>query len=253
MKAAHRRSLLNSTALASVMTLAAVGAAQAQQAVALPNGSLGVFAGTNDGNGFVAGEGRWATPLGPMIGGQIDGVVGSMGGELMAHMGGHIFWRDPNTALYGVYGGWTQQFGKSMFRIGPEAEFYAGPFTLSGVGGVETGDDTTGGFIQGKLSYYATPDAKLYAGGGYDGHGFGLAGFEYLFQPGGLAGFGEVRFGDSTTAWAGLRYYFGLPGQTLMGNDRNGVAPLWQFMAKEPPTTVSATTTPAPTTSSYVT
>ena len=250
MKAAHRRTLLGSTALAAVMTVASAGASQAQQAVAYPNGTLGGFAGTNDGTGFVAGEGRWATPLGPMIGGQIDGIAGVMGGDSMAQIAGHLFWRNPDSALYGLYSAWTQEFGKSIFRIGPEAEFYAGPVTLSAVGGVETGDGSTGGFFQGKLNYYATPDTKLYAGGGYDGHGFGLVGVEYQFQGSGWTGFGEARFGDTTSAWAGLRYYFGAPGKSLMGREREDVAPLWKFMAAEPTVQPGTTigTTPPPTT-----
>jgi hypothetical protein len=249
MKAAYRRSLLGSTALATVMTVVAVGASQAQQAVAYPNGMLGGFAGSNDGNGFAAGEGLWATPLGPVTGAQIDGYAGIMGSKPMAQVAGHLFWRDPQTSLLGIYGAWTSQFDKSTFRIGPEAEFYAGPFTFSGVGGVETGDDTTGGFFQGKLSYYATPDTKIYGGGGYDGHGFGLVGLEHQFQGSGWTGFGEARFGDVTSVWAGLRYYFGAPGKSLEARDREDVAPLWKFMAKEPSTMTSPSTTATSTSS----
>lgn len=248
MKAAHRRSLLGSTALATVMTVAWMGGAEAQPAVAYQNGSLGGFAGSNDGNGFGAGEWRWATPLGPTTGAQFDGFAGVMGSKPMAQVAGHLFWRNPQTALFGLFGAWTTEFGKSTFRIGPEVELYQGPVTLSAVGGVESGDNATGGFFQGKLNYYATPDTKLYAGGGYDGHGFGMVGVEHQFQSSGWAGFGEVRFGDSTSAWAGLRYYFGGPGKTLMGREREDVAPLWTFMAKEPTVTTTSTSTSTSTT-----
>ena len=252
MKAAHRRYLLGSTALVTVMTVVVADGAQAQQAVAYPNGTFGGFAGSKDGSGFASALGSWTTPLGPMVGGQIDGYAGVLDGQFMGQVAGHLFWRKPDTALYGLYTAWTQQFGQSAFRIGPEAEIYAGQFTLSGVGGVKTGDGDTTGFFQGKISYYATPDTKFYGGGGYDDTGFGMVGVEHMFASTGLAGFAEARFGETTSAWAGLRFYFGAPGKSLESRDREDVAPLWMHMVKEPPTqagtTVAPTTTPTPTT-----
>ena len=77
MKSAHRRSLFGSSALATVMTMTNLSAAFAQ-AVAYPNFTPGAFAGTNQGTEFAAGKSRWTTPLGPMIGGQLDTIAGVM-------------------------------------------------------------------------------------------------------------------------------------------------------------------------------
>ncbi len=241
---AFQRSLFCSTALATVMSVAIASGAHAQ-AVAYPNFTPGGFAGTNQGTLLGAGESRWTTPFGSMIGGQLDTIAGVAGGELMSQVAFHLFTRDPSTSLYGLYGAWMREYGNSAFRIGPEAEFYVGPLTVSGVGGVKFGDGSTDGFFQGKLNYYLDPDTKFYGGGGYEGGAFGMFGFEHMFQPTALSGFAEVRFGDWTAAWLGLRYYYGARGKSLKAREREDVAPLWLHLTKEPMTTVAPTTTAA--------
>ncbi len=232
-----RNLLFSTTALTPILIVIGGGAAFAQ-AVSAPNATLGGFGGTAGGQGFGAAEGRWTAPLGPMTGGQIDAVAGVAGGQTFSQVAGHLFWRDPATSLVGVYGAWTQQYGASTFRIGPEVEFYNGPFTFSGVAGVKSGGGDNF-FTQIKGNLYLSPNTKIFGGYVYENGSFATAGFEHLF-PAGLSLFGEARTGQGyTAAWAGFRFYFGGmsgPGKSLMAREREDVAPLWLHVADKPVT-----------------
>jgi hypothetical protein len=119
---AGRNRLLSSTALTPLIFL--VGSSPVfAQAVSAPNYTVGAFGGTWGGNGFGASEGRWTVPVGPLMGAQVDAVGGIAGGQTFSQVAGHLFVRDPNTGLFGAYGAWTQQYGQSAFRVGPEFEY----------------------------------------------------------------------------------------------------------------------------------
>ena len=244
-----KRTLFSTTALTPIAVLLGTGMALAQPAVSAPNGTLGGFLGSWDGSGFGAAQGSWTVPVGPTTGAQIDGILGSANGQFWGELNGHYFWRNPNNSLFGVYAAFTQGFGYSNFRIGPEGELYSGPLTFSGVAGVKT--DGNNFFAQGKASLYIDPNTKLYAGYQYEDGSFFSAGFEHLFGGTNLAAFGEVRGGEgSTGVWAGFRYYFGQQGKSLQGRDREDIAPLWMNVTDRPsasPGTTGGATTPSTT------
>jgi hypothetical protein len=194
------------------MAMAGVEAANAQ-AVAYPNLGFGGFGGSWDGQSFGAAEGRATAPLGPMFGGQLSGLAGTLGGTPYWQGAGQLFWRNPATGLFGAYSAATQQQGVTTWRFGPEAELYLNRATLSAVGGWKLVSGSGAGmFLQAKASFYLTPDFKLFGGYIFDGGSFGNAGFEFRLAGGGLAFFGEGRFGSSASgAWVGLRAYLGGP------------------------------------------
>jgi hypothetical protein len=240
---AKRHLLFSTTALTPLLIVLGGNAAMAQ-AVSAPNMTLGGFGGTWAGQGFGSAEGRWTAPIGAMTGAQVDAFAGVAGGQTFSQVAGHLFWRDPGTGLFGVYGAWTTQFGASTFRIGPEVELYSGNFTFSGVAGVKTGNGVSNGFAQAKLNMYLTPDTKVYVGAGYEDGGFISGGFEHQFASSGFSAFGEVRGMQGTTsAWLGLRYYFGagLP-KTLQAREREDVAPLWLHVTSQETSSVPSTT-----------
>ena len=146
-----------------VLVLASAVSSVAQSgmpAVAYPNAVLGVEAGSWFNQAFATGEARFAVPLSHSLGGQLDGIIGSIGGQTYAQVSGHLFWRDPSAALFGLYGAWVYQGGMSSGRIGPEAEIYLNNVTLSGVAGAAFGNGTTNFFAHGKASLYLTPNQQ---------------------------------------------------------------------------------------------
>lgn len=144
------RSLLLSTALTPFLMFAAAEQGNAQ-AVAYPNQTLSGLAGTALDSFFGAGTGRYAFPIGPATGGQLDGVAGTFNERFYGQLHGHMFWRDPSSGLIGIYGGWTRINDSDTGRIGGEGEVYLDNFTLSGVGGAVFGD-VDDAFGQAKLS-----------------------------------------------------------------------------------------------------
>jgi hypothetical protein len=153
-----------------------------------------------------------------------------LGGTPYWQGAGQLFWRNPATGLFGAYSAATQQQGVTTWRFGPEAELYLNRATLSAVGGWKLVSGSGAGmFLQAKASFYLTPDFKLFGGYIFDGGSFGNAGFEFRLAGGGLAFFGEGRFGSSASgAWVGLRAYLGgPPTKSLIDRDRQDVAPLW--------------------------
>ncbi len=257
-----RRKLLLTTAITPVLMLANVAPSAAQSglpAVAYPNAVLGAEGGTWFDQAFGLGEARFATPLSHSFGAQVDGIIGSIGGQTYGQVSGHLFWRDPSAGLFGLYGAWVYQGGMSSGRIGPEAELYLNNVTLSGVAGAAFGNGTTNAFAHGKVSLYLTPNHKLYGGYAYEGPGTGtgIVGFEAFFPSPHLSGFVEGRFGNhQTAAMAGLRFFSAASNKDMMDRERQDIAPLWKHVAEQeqmqttepPPTTQQTTTTTTTTT-----
>ncbi len=249
-----KRTLFGTTALTPLAMLLGTGIALAAPAVSAPNATLGGFLGSWDGSGFGGAQGSWTAPVTPSTGAQVDGILGSANGQFWGELNGHYFWRNPNSGLVGLYGAVTTGFGFSNFRIGPEAEVYSGPFTFSGVAGVKTGGGDSL-FAQAKGSLYIDDNTKAYVGYQYEDGSFFSAGLEHIFAGTNLSAFGEVRGGEgSTGVWAGFRYYFGQPGKSLKGRDREDIAPLWMNVTDTPaanptpPGTTARGTTPPGTT-----
>ena len=111
-------------------------------------------------------EGSLTGPLSDRFGYQIDGALA--GGDLNAFggVGLHVFWRDPNVALLGLYGDYVSPpGGNDLWRIGVEGEAYLGRFSLEGFAGYQhvtsagrdyfTGDAT--------VAYYPIDNLRLSA------------------------------------------------------------------------------------------
>lgn len=213
------------------------------QAVDGVNGKASGYGGSVDHNGLYGGAASVSVPLGCEWGAQVDGSAASFDGRFLGTVAGHFFWRDPSRGLLGIYGHytyWDQAGGVRAVHIGPEAEWYAGRWTLQGVAGVEFGNKATAivgpltqtfdvptrFFDTVNLAYYLTDDFKMYIGHRYTfGRNAAALGGEWgiPLQRGVMAAlFAEGRWGEAGTngVWGGLKFYFGQKDKTLIRRNR---------------------------------
>lgn len=128
--------------------------------------------------------GSVTAPLGHRYGVQLD-ALGALrdGDEVSGGVGGHLFWRNPDFGLVGLYGSFTHvEWGEDedIGNVAVEAEYYFDNVTISGLIGAEFGDSD--GVLAGTtLSFYPTDDLRLYAGYRHQlDKSYGVAGFEIL-------------------------------------------------------------------------
>jgi hypothetical protein len=231
----------------------------ARAAVDGVNGKIEAFAAGSDyrvigprrdGSAGLGLAGSLSVPLGQSFGLQLDGLATSMNGNFVGG-GAHLFWRNPQTALVGVYGAYLKRNVDNIARarIGLEGEYYMGRFTIGGVAGFErTISDAflfvvpglgfvvdqgskNRGFAAIDFSWYATENFKLSAGYRYwGGVSAAAAGFEYLVQTGQGAAysfFAEGRAGENRylAGMAGVKVYFGQRDKSLMRRHREDDPP----------------------------
>lgn len=111
------------------------------------NGKISGFGSTNDIGSLYGVDGSVSLPLGHGFGDQLDGLVPQLETDRMgtaaAHgVGAHVFWRNPDKGLLGLYGhyGSTDLTESASFRaIDFEAEAYLDLFTLTALVGAEDG------------------------------------------------------------------------------------------------------------------
>ena len=189
-------------------------------AVSSPNGKIAVLGGGLEDEGLGLLTGAYSMPLSHSIGLQIDGMIGTLGGDALFGAGAHLFTRDPDRYLLGLYGDIVHNdfSDYTIGHIGVEGELYHGNWTFSANAGFQIDDDPViddGGYVIADAAYYVTPDFKVY--GGYrfiSDTSMGAAGFEHQLQTAhqqGISVFAEGRAGDDDH-WAlfgGLRVYFG--------------------------------------------
>jgi hypothetical protein len=223
------------------------------------NGKAGILGGSLADRPIYAGKGTLSIPLGGSFGAQIDGMGGSWDHQAFGGIGGHLFWRDPTRALFGVYVShthWDRFGGVHVTQVAGEAEYYFGRWTLQGIAGVEFGNSAVGPatavvlappgpgvaglagifapvydiktrfFDQINLAYYLTDNWKAFLGHRYLGgkHAFAL-GTEYglpLGRGAMAAPFIEGRIGEdrSSGVWGGLKFYFGRKDKPLIQRHR---------------------------------
>jgi hypothetical protein len=220
-------------------------------AVWAPNFKLAGFGGYLDskdegqsyGEGLSGVTGSATIPLGHQYGLQVDAIGGKWSSDKFYGTGAHLFWRDPNRAMLGMYGSWlhldrgvwpalNRSSGIDAATVMAQAEYYLNNVTLRGMAGWEGGDIDSRFTSRVDVSYYMTPDLQLGIGHRYAGGNNALAlKAEWLApQPinftstGGGARvslFAEARIGENsyTGAWGGLRLYFG-PSKTLIDKHR---------------------------------
>jgi hypothetical protein len=243
----------------TLLNLAATGAgaadltrSQIATAVAVPptllpavsgvNGSLDVAGGASGAGGLGQIAASLSLPVAQRFGVQIDALGSFAPDTKLGGIGGHAFWRDPGSALLGVYGeGLAADVGADTLkkgRIGAEAELYLDRLTLSGVAGYEWGnlDIRTGLFVETLAGYFATDDLKLSAGYnyGFAGHG-AVARIDWQMPSSfglGLNGatlYGEARLGEGGFAQGlvGVKVPFGAAPKSLKRREREDDPPVW--------------------------
>jgi len=221
------------------------------------NGKIEAFAGasshrlvapfSNSAN-MLGVTGSLSMPIGHSFGLQIDGLAGVRDGHFAGGGAAHFFWRNPSTALFGVYGSYARRDSDSLAfgRLGLEGAFYMSRFTIGGIAGVERAIADRGfafapgilgagsrnrGFVAADFSWYATDNLKLSVGYRYwSGLSAAAAGFEYLIQTGtgvSYSLFAEGRAGENRylVGLAGVRVYFGQRDKTLIRRHREDDPP----------------------------
>jgi len=214
-------------------------AADSLPAVSGPNGKVSVEGGSFDDNGAGIALGSYAIPLGPSFGLQADGAIGVIDDDTLGGGGLHLFTRQPEKYLLGVYGSYHTWDSINIWRVAAEAELYVNRFSLSGLAGYENVDVPTfsGGLLvltqddkhffgTLDLGYYITDDFKIYGGYRYlNETSFAGAGAEYLVRGQGvpISLFAKSDFGNSdyTRITGGLKVYFGSdPDKSLIDRQR---------------------------------
>ncbi|GLK67893.1 hypothetical protein [Hansschlegelia plantiphila] len=220
-------------------------------AVDAVNGKLEGFGGWADGRfgrkGDFSGGGLGSVtfPLGPTLGAQFDGLAAIQDGDFVGGGAAHLFTRDPDRYLLGVYGsavGFENRAGAWNGKIGVEGEAYFDRLTISGVAGYEHvwgGSNSferirRGGsfFDYVDVSYYLTDDWKVSVGHRYTGRrnaaAFGTE-FRLPFQGLDVSAFAEGRVGehDYKAVWAGLKFYFGSTPKSLIARHRESDPSNW--------------------------
>ncbi len=114
------------------------------------NGKVDGFGGSVGNVRVYGSEGVLSIPLPRQYGLQLDGRAGSLDGTAFGSMGGHLFWRNPNQALVGLYGdftNWNRFGGVRVGHVAGEGAYYFGQFTIEGVAGVEFGNSASNSII----------------------------------------------------------------------------------------------------------
>jgi len=229
--------LLCATFLCATGTLVFAADMQADQtvtrAVEAANGKvelLGGFEGKNGQAGQVGLDGgaAFSVPLGDKFGFQADFAANSSFGQGSFGTTGHLFTRNPNQYLLGLIGGGVWSNTSGSYYIGPEAEIYAGRFTLEGSAAVMSqnlfGSGTASFYGKGNVAYYATPNLRIELGAkdvaGYNTAHVGLEWQVKDASPLSLTLAGTVGDNSYLGAMAGLKFYFGSNGATLVDRHR---------------------------------
>ncbi len=190
--------------------------------------------GLDDDLDLWSGAGAISIPLGHSFGLQVDGGIGRYdgGGQSATGYGvaGHLFWRNPDMALVGLYGDYQRisDFDITTWRIGVEAELYLDRISLEGFAGAENvdlgGADETYFSGEALAAFYLTDDFRIHAGAGHRfDELYGIVGAEAMLPFGGnnVALFTDATFSeDVTSVRGGVRVYFGEAGKSLMARHR---------------------------------
>jgi hypothetical protein len=165
-------------------------------------------------------QGQFTAPIGESMGFAVEAGGGAVDGHDYYGAAGHLFVRDPDSYLIGVFGGYgeSSDFAIDVARAGIEGEFYLSSLTIAGTAGYQfssaIGDSAFGSI---DIRWYVTNNFYLSGGGMIeDDRAYGRIGTEW--QPGfaalpGLAFNAQGVWGedDYHSIMGGLTYYFGVP------------------------------------------
>jgi hypothetical protein len=206
--------------VAALFGLGATGAARADDpAVAAPNLKIsGQFGEILDDYSWNV-QGQFTAPLGENFGVAFEGGGGAIDGHEYYGGGGHLFTRNPDAYLLGVFGGYAEMgdFNINVARVGGEAEFYLSALTISATAGYQfssaLGDGAFGSL---DLRWYLTNNFYISAGGEIDENDRKSVTAATEWQPGfaalpGLAFNARGVWGedDYQSVMGGMTYYFG--------------------------------------------
>ena len=102
-------------------------AANTPPAVDALNEKFDAFGGSIGNQTIYGINGSVTTPLSSRLGAQIDGTFGSLGDNGIAEVAGHLFWRDPTRALFGLYASesyWDRVGGVNVGHVAAEGAAY---------------------------------------------------------------------------------------------------------------------------------
>jgi hypothetical protein len=203
--------------------------AQQKPAVDGINFKLSVLSGAIGGytNHMFIGSAAVPMPMMPSMGVQLDMGIGKFGDDYTSAASAlHIFHRDPDRGLIGIYGDWGYVNPEHGGRIGVEAAMYNGRWSVDVLAGVQFGQHFETRFIdEVDLTYYFTDNFKGSVGHRLISRGH-VANVAFEYMPDAAMGwsiFGEAEAGedDYHSAWLGLRYSFGQSAaNTLIERDR---------------------------------
>lgn len=196
-----------------------------QPAVSAINGKIDYAGGnmnSSEGNNF---GGSISLPVSHQFGFQADALYSHISDLNLYGGAGHLFWRNPQTGLLGITGGYLYSDGRdtiNTFQVGAEGQIYYKQFTFGFFGGVGSINyEYTAPFIDtnptkfvGRISADYYPLENLRVGAAFVTafqNNLGRGEIEYQTPLPGVALTGEVAFGDhGYDDWLlGVRYYFG--------------------------------------------
>lgn len=203
-------------------------------------------------NGIGGAIGTISVPIGHSFGAQLDMGAGALGNRPLGEAAGHLFWRDPDKGLLGVYGSGMllgSKVGRGVWTAAGEFETYLGRFTGRAILGVQGSSAYTGNVSarypsihgsnpafnaadyfhdQVEATFYPLDDLALSVGHLYSFNRNAVTGeMEYLlpqFRGGDIAPSafvsGAYGWNNASNIMAGIRIYFGNHDKTLIRRQR---------------------------------
>ena len=237
--------LLTGTIAASLYAGMAMAADVANEgplpAVSGPNGKVQIGAGFTDiddisSDEVFSGGVAFSIPVGDMFGIQADLTALDAFGETAVGGAAHFFTRDPNSYLFGAYGGYVDAGPSNIWYVGPEAELYLDNISIEAVGGVMDISDGVGTefYALGTVAFYASENLRLSAGASTVANFESAnAGLEWFMGGSGLPVSltldGRIGEDGFTSAMAGLSLYFGGEEKSLIRRHREDDPRLHSF------------------------
>jgi hypothetical protein len=205
----------------TIATLFGLGTAAGVAADPAVNQSNLKFTGLG---GQVSGDQSWTgvvaltSPIGQEWGLQLEGGVSDVNSDTQVGAAAHLFTRDPDSHLLGVFVAHTSEndFNLDATRIGAEAEIYLQQVTVLAKAGYQFSEDIGDtAFANLDVRWYATDNLALTAGGDFaNKNTVGRLEAEYMPGFAGMPGLafnvrGAVGNDDYDSVMAGMTYYFG--------------------------------------------
>ena len=216
----------------SVSLAADVETTTSLPAVSGPNGKIEIGGGWADVDNFNSDEvfrggAALSFPVGDMFGIQADLTALDVFGETAIGGAAHAFTRDPNSYLFGVYGGYVDAGPANIWYVGPEAELYLDNISIEAVGGYMDISNGVGSefYAVGDVALYATDNLRLQVGAStVAGFESARAGLEWFMGdtgiPASLTVDGRIGEDGFSSVMAGISLYFGGEDKSLIRRHR---------------------------------